>query len=110
MAEHKRGRIELFVMEPIMKILHLTLKQKWFDLIASGDKKEEYRDIKPYWDRRLNNNKFDAIQFRNGYSQHAPSMLIELKEHLSGLGITEWGAPEGAAVHILRLGRIIEAP
>ena len=36
-----------------MKILHLTLKKKWFDMIASGEKKEEYREIKWYWVRRL---------------------------------------------------------
>lgn len=35
------------------KILHLTLKKKWFDMIASGEKKEEYREIKPYWVDRL---------------------------------------------------------
>lgn len=27
-----------------MKVLHLTLKKKWFDMIASGEKKEEYRE------------------------------------------------------------------
>lgn len=32
-----------------MKTLHLTLKKKWFDMIASGEKTEEYREIKPYW-------------------------------------------------------------
>jgi len=36
-----------------MKTLHLTLKKKWFDMIASGEKKEEYREIKDYWCRRL---------------------------------------------------------
>lgn len=36
-----------------MRILHLTLKKKWFDMIASGEKKEEYREIKPYWISRL---------------------------------------------------------
>lgn len=36
-----------------MKTLHLTLKKKWFDIIASGEKKEEYREIKPYWCNRL---------------------------------------------------------
>ena len=66
--------------------------------------------MKPYWNRRLNNKKFDAIQFRNGYSPTSPTMLIELGEHLGGPGITEWGAPEGEAVHILRLGRILQAP
>lgn len=33
--------------------LNLTLKKKWFDMIASGEKKEEYREIKPYWMNRL---------------------------------------------------------
>lgn len=36
-----------------MSILHLTLKKKWFDMILSGEKKEEYREIKPYWCKRL---------------------------------------------------------
>lgn len=36
-----------------MKVLHLTLKRKWFDMIASGEKKEEYREIKPYYVNKL---------------------------------------------------------
>ena len=28
-----------------MKTLHLVLKRKWWDMIASGEKKEEYRNI-----------------------------------------------------------------
>ena len=36
-----------------MKILDLVLKKKWFDMIASGEKTEEYREIKPYWIRRF---------------------------------------------------------
>ncbi len=36
-----------------MKTLHLTLKKKWFDMIASGEKTEEYREIKSYWIQRL---------------------------------------------------------
>lgn len=36
-----------------MRTLNLTLKKKWFDMIASGEKKEEYREIKPYWFQRL---------------------------------------------------------
>lgn len=33
--------------------LHLILKRKWYEMIASGIKKEEYREIKPYWEKRL---------------------------------------------------------
>lgn len=36
-------------------ILKLTLKKKWFDMIESGVKLEEYREIKPYWMARLLN-------------------------------------------------------
>jgi len=36
-----------------MKILDLHLKAKWYDMIESGEKTEEYREIKPYWLKRL---------------------------------------------------------
>lgn len=35
------------------RVLHLTLKKKWFDMIDSGEKRDEYREIKDYWCRRL---------------------------------------------------------
>ena len=31
------------------KTLHLTLNKKWFDMILSGKKKEEYREIKEFY-------------------------------------------------------------
>lgn len=34
-------------------VLPLVLKGKWFDMIASGEKREEYREAKPYWDKRI---------------------------------------------------------
>jgi len=33
--------------------LHLTLKKEWFDMTRSGEKCEEYREIKLYWAARL---------------------------------------------------------
>jgi len=36
-----------------MKTLHLNLIKKWYDMILSGEKKEEYREITDYWVRRL---------------------------------------------------------
>jgi hypothetical protein len=93
-----------------MKLLHLTLKKKWFDMIAAGEKREEYREIKPYWNKRLQGKRYDAIQFRNGYSKNAPKMTVELKNICFGFGIVELGAPERKHVYILRLGRIIESP
>lgn len=36
-----------------MEILDLVLKHKWYDMIKSMDKPEEYREITHYWMRRL---------------------------------------------------------
>ena len=89
-----------------MKILHLTLKKKWFDLVASGVKKEEYREIRPYWDTRLNKH-YDAVLFRNGYSKYAPEVLVELLSVTTGKGSLRTGAPADREVYILRLGGIL---
>lgn len=94
--------------EFVMKVLHLTLKKQWFDMILSGEKKEEYREHKEYWNRRLSGKEFDCILFRNGYSKDARTMLIELEALCFGLGHEEWGAPDGKCVWVLRLGKIKE--
>ena len=36
-------------------MLTLPIKGKWFDMILSGEKREEYREIKPYWISRFEN-------------------------------------------------------
>jgi hypothetical protein len=38
---------------PGQRILRLTIKKKWFNMIKEGVKVEEYREIKPYWFMRL---------------------------------------------------------
>ena len=62
LAENKhnlRGVAEESCLEAVERykmyknILHLTLTGKWYDEIASGRKKEEYRDITPFWKSRL---------------------------------------------------------
>lgn len=90
-----------------MRILHLTLKKKWFDKILAGEKLEEYREIKDYWKLRLKcGHHFDAVSFRNGYSANSPKMLIECNGIFKGHGVLAWGAPN-AEVFIIKLGRIL---
>lgn len=36
-------------------VLNLVVSKQWFDMIATGEKTEEYREIKPYWASRLVN-------------------------------------------------------
>jgi hypothetical protein len=61
------------------EILHLTLKREYFAQIAKGQKRTEYREQKPYWRKRLEGRKFNAILFRNGYAKGAPEMLVEFR-------------------------------
>ena len=65
-----------------MANLHLILFKEWFYQILEGKKKIEYREIKPYWTKRLFNKdktqkKFDEIIFTNGYGLHRPRLHIE---------------------------------
>ena len=96
------------------KILRLTLKKKWFDLIASGEKKEEYRELKDYWKKRLQIGErrdrykfFDIVEFRNGYSPDSPVIRLEFVRTAMGWGHAEHGAPD-YPVYIIHLGKIIE--
>lgn len=45
-----------------MKTLHLVLKHKWYDKIASGEKTSEYRECKPYWNNMFAGWKFPALR------------------------------------------------
>ena len=42
------------------KVLFLVLEKKWFKKIVSGEKTEEYREIKPYWATRLVNQQAES--------------------------------------------------
>lgn len=105
-----------------MKILHLPLKKEWYEMIESGVKTEEYREIKSYWNKRLtgiehllfsfrygyrsaNENGYTHVKFSYGYTKR--TMVFEINDITIGRGRTEWGAPDND-VFIIKLGRRIE--
>ena len=107
-----------------METLHLNLKKKWFDMIASGEKKTEYRDQTEYWEKRLINideqNRLDAglsldiafrdfqtVTFSNGYSKDRRQMVIKIESFEAGFGKEEWGALKNNWYYKINLGRII---
>ena len=96
-----------------MKILHLTLKKRWFDLIITGKKKIEYREDKLYWRKRIFNNElpknFDIIRFKNGYGD-VPMFDIEflgifLVDSLSHIPIN--GEILEGKIIAIKLGKIL---
>lgn len=88
-----------------MKILHLSLKKEFYTLIESGVKTEEYRDIKPYWTKRIVGHNFTHVKFSYGYTKR--TMTFELKHISIGKGKPEWGAPQ-EDVFIIKLGERVE--
>lgn len=86
-------------------ILYLNLKAKWYDMIESGYKKEEYREIKDYWIKRLDNKVYDKVCFIYGYTKR--KMAFNIKSIIKGIGNKEWGAPS-YPVYIIKLGEKID--
>lgn len=88
------------------KTIHLVLKHKWWNMIESGVKTEEYREIKPYYEKRLlyvyDTNDTVLVCFHKGYTSETMTFVIEGVS--IGKGNPEWGAPD-KDVFIIRLGR-----
>lgn len=89
-----------------MKNLKLVLKRKWYDMIASGEKREEYREIKPYWQKRFKQ-RYDTVTFYLGYAKDRPSMTFNIEALIFGKGRSEWGAEEWRYYYIIKLGKRI---
>lgn len=117
------------------RTLHLVLKRKWWDMIASGEKTEEYREIKPYWEKRLLNEKairanianimtaklifgyydvaaryskkFEFVTFYLGYAKDRPSMTFKFGGLTTGKGKSEWGATD-ELMFVVKLGERVK--
>jgi len=100
-------------------ILHLNLQRKWFDMILSGEKREEYRKISPYWDRifKLSYPRIKGkyylpsdvkICFSNGYKKDRDQFCAQLIGVHIGYGLEKWGAIPGERYYILSLGDITD--
>lgn len=98
-------------------------------MIKSGEKKEEYREIKDFWIRRLVNFKneveagvldefigdlrhpgfrhFDFVEFRNGYGKNVPSLKMALNKIMVGTGREAWGADPFKFYFVLKLGKVV---
>ncbi|MFQ9923765.1 MAG: ASCH domain-containing protein [Beduini sp.] len=109
-------------------MLTLPIKKKWFELILSGDKKEEYREIKPYYTSRFSKlfgfdeyGMIDAfinvevthyiasrqVCFRNGYSSHSPCFIATVSLSIN-YGKEEWGAEPNKRYYVLKIIEIEE--
>lgn len=103
-----------------MKVLDLVLKTRWYDMIDRGEKKEEYREDKEYWIKRLTDLNTDFVPFSYRYHyEEIPfkhythvrfhraytntTMLFSIAGMDYGFGNSSWGAPD-KEVFIIKLG------
>ena len=102
--------------------LVLPIKGTWFRMILSGEKLEEYREIKPYWEKRFSryfgqhydffsnstqsllvwNTEKKDIVFRNGYGNGKPEFTAKCTIR-EGYGNLDWGAERGKQYYILTI-------
>lgn len=101
-----------------MSTLYLPLKKEWYNMIESGEKKEEYREINDYWKSRLMQyslrygvrdyvfKPLDEVCFSYGYTKK--TMTYKIDTITIGRGKPEWGAPTDSDVFIIKLGEKVK--
>lgn len=138
----------VFAKPVLPAVLKLTVTKEFFDLIKSGEKSEEYREIKPYWVERLTqiskkenytskeasesllndknsfpNNwgseeypvrpmycfpkEYSHIEFKNGYSKDAPTIITECKGISIGKPTKQGSQLFKDDVFIISLGAVV---
>ena len=63
------------------KTLHLVLKRKWWDMIDSGEKTEEYREVCHYWAIRLLDEQYRWYTMNTDYPKDFLGWIREHLEH-----------------------------
>jgi len=85
-------------------------------MIASGEKKEEYREIKAYWTARLEMRPcsfipkfkhFDKVVFKNGYGKSAPTISVECLGIELDYSNPDWCDGVVDMFYIIKLGKIL---
>lgn len=84
----------------------LPIKKKWLDMIASGQKKEEYRSLTHryrtmFFNAADKNGEFWCV-LRNGYRLDSPSATVRVSLSI-GSGKPEWGAVLGEQYFVLSI-------
>lgn len=87
-------------------MLTLPIEKKWFDMILSGEKREEYRGYTNYYFGRFEH-ALDSAQpifviFRNGYRADSPYIQALVRVGV-GYGLPEWGAEPGKKYYVLNI-------
>lgn len=108
-------------------MLILPIKGKWLSMILSGEKGDEYREIKPYWTvrivrwlgfpvsetetvlgllRKQETLKAKPVILQNGYGRSAPKVGVMCTISI-GTGKEQWGAETGKEYYRFHIKNIL---
>lgn len=111
-------------------MLILPIKSKWLSMIRCGDKLDEYRQIKPYWTKRIvrwlgytdkdteaviellrrkGTTEARKVILQNGYRSYSPKSEVMCTLSI-GTGRTEWGAEKGVEYYVFHIEEILPSP
>lgn len=89
-----------------MAKLFLTIKKQYFDEISLGIKTEEFRIVKPYWEKRIINKEYSHIIFQNGYNRNSPKLKVEYLGYELKKITHEFFGNKETTIFALKLGKI----
>ena len=89
------------------RILTLTLTKYLYDLIECGYKKEEYREIKPFFNSRFEGRSYDEVVFINGYHPGARRMCLQVTGIKKAKGVPDWGGDPHHKQWVIYLGKLL---
>lgn len=89
-------------------MITLPIKRRWFDMIISGRKLEEYRSLSPHYASYFYKykNKVISVKLRNGYKKNSPYAVVIVIPTV-GKGRTEWGAEVGKKYWVLKIIQVV---
>lgn len=89
--------------------LYLPIKFEWIEMILPVIKREEYRELKPYWTTRLFNKDGSPKQYKYiCFHNYKTEWLFYYGGVSVGRGNVQWGAPHDKDVYKIKIGNFIE--
>lgn len=90
-----------------MRTLTTTIKRRWLREIVAGTKKIEYREIKPYWQRRIGMTLCPfKMRLINGMSKAAPEVTVLIDRVRVGRQPSD-PALYGGRVYCLHIAKVL---
>ena len=101
-------------------LLNLTIKRRWFDMILSGEKREEYREadnsqVRNAWEMIALDEYvgYYVMVLRNGYSMGSPALAVQVYGIILRSGDDsihpEWGEPTDRSHFAIMLGDVLKS-